>query len=98
MLRLCPKKYTAGRKGNGSRHFDIEDEVGSDEEDIVTVEAETGEEGEESDSVEDYETDDDETNSPAESDTVRVNFVPTNGGVVLIKDLSSWIKSQFVEI
>ena len=54
-------------------------------------------EGKESDSddLEDYETEVDDTGDAGDG-TLRVNCVPTNGSMVIIRDLSSWLRSPYI--
>ena len=75
--------------------LDVEDEFMGEEEGEISLE----DEGEESDSddLEDYETEVDDTGDAGDG-TRRVNCVPTNGSMVIIRDLSSWLRSPYMEI
>ena len=73
--------------------LDVEDEFMGEEEGEISLE----DEGEESDSddLEDYETEVDDTGDAGDG-TLRVNCVPTNGSMVIIRDLSSWLRSPYI--
>ena len=94
--RLCKKKVsgTGDRKDNALGFLDVVDEFMDDD-----YEEESPEEQEESesDSLEDYETDPEE-NADSRDGLLKVNCDPTNGSVVIIKDLISWLKSPYIEI
>ena len=94
---MCPKKRTQGRGGIEREtvgFLDVEDEF--------LVEDAAGEiinedEGEESDSPEDYETELDCTGE-VEEGTLRDNSISTNGSMVIIRDLGSWLRSPYSEV
>ena len=73
---------------------EIHDEFAEDISDGDEASEERVEETSDSDALEDFETDEEEL----EPKTVKVNSITTNGGIVIIKDLTSWLKSPYVEI
>ena len=75
--------------------LDVEDEFMGEEDGNISLEDE--EEESDSDDLEDYETEVDYTGDAGDG-TLRVNCVPTNGSMVIIMDLSSWLRSLYIWI
>ena len=73
--------------------LDVEDEFMGEEEGEISLE-DAGEESD-GDYLEDYETEVDDTGDAGDG-TLRVNCVPTNGSMVIIRDLSSWLRSPYI--
>ena len=97
LYRLCKKKQSGGRRGSEANtvgFLDIEDEIVEEIYEEVTLEEQ---EEEDSDSLEDYETDT-EGNGDITDGVLKVNCAPTNGSVVIIKDLTSWLNCPYLEI
>ena len=90
------QQAAARRGGRGEQQaafLEVEDEIHS-EEDVEDVSEEEEDEG---DCDENYETEDDEDETPG-LEIIKVSHVPTNGSMVLIRDLRSWLKSPYVEV
>ena len=91
---MCPEKRN-NRRSPAESFVEIEDEFASDAESVGDA-SETNEVSSDSDAPSDFETDEDV--DITENRAVKVTSTPTNGGVVIIKDLCEWLKSPYLEV